>query len=192
MQSLLVRLVLSVSMLGTPMSGALAQTPVHERARTLIGQGNQRGAIAALAPLMGQGCDATAHYLAAAAYSKLGQYLGTMRAVAKALECRPSLTPERARGAARLMGWAVGEFERNRVRSVRGTVSKPGGDTDSFALRAEADRDRWRLTIEQLRTRFPGTNFPTGAAACAASPDPLNCSAAPAPTVALGDGPRPQ
>ncbi len=108
------------------------KTPVHERARTLIGQGDQRGAIAVLTPLPGRGCDATAHYLAAAAYSKLGQYPGTMQAVAKALECRPALAPERARGAAQLMGWAVGEFERAKVRNVRGTVSKPGGgSTDS-------------------------------------------------------------
>lgn len=122
-QPVLVRLVLSFWMACLPVSAAVAQAPVHDRARTLIGQRNYRGAIAALTPLMRQGCDATAHFLAGSAYSGLGDYLGTMRTMTMALECRPALPRGRARGAVHLLVWAVREDERARVRSIGGTIS---------------------------------------------------------------------
>jgi hypothetical protein len=123
-QPVLARLGLSFWMACLPVSAAVAQTPAHDRARTLIGQRNYRGAIAELTPLVRRGCDATAYFLTGSAHSMLRDYLGTMRAMTMALECRPALTQEQARDSVRLLVWAVREDERAQIR-VRGTIA-PG------------------------------------------------------------------
>ncbi|HEV2815610.1 MAG TPA: hypothetical protein VGW40_00090 [Allosphingosinicella sp.] len=157
-------------------------------------------------PLLARGCDATAYFYAGIAYSRLNRYAATAQLLSKALlDCRPGLRPHHVSTARDTLDWAINEHARAISHTIHATVSVEGAgaDNDTFAMRAEAERDPWRRLVERLRARMPGVDWgpaspsaahpaPGDMVHCPVPTDPMGCRPVPAPAADLGSDTEPQ